>query len=92
MGWGSTFLDAIEANATRLAWRVDVVVSASGIGDAWSVASHEDGDADEVRIEDGSVRLSSSSLDPRGWRTTFGGFSFTQIGRASCRERVCAQV
>lgn len=80
MSWASTFITATEANATRLAWRVDVVVSTSGIGDAWSVASHEDGDADEVRIEDGSVRLSSSSLDPRGWRTTFGGFSFTLLG------------
>lgn len=79
MPWSAPFLGAIEANATRLAWRVDVVVT-QGPGDPWSVASHEDGDADEVRIEDGSVRLSSSSLDPRGWRTTFGGFSFTLLG------------
>lgn len=79
MAWGASFLSALKQNATRLSWRVDVVVT-QGPGTAWSVASHEDGDADEVRIEDGSVRLTSSSLDPRGWRTTFGGFSFTILG------------
>lgn len=77
--WSAPFIAALKRNAVRLAWRVDVVVT-QGPGDPWSVASHEDGDADEVRIEDGSVRLSSSSLDPRGWRTTFGGFSFTILG------------
>jgi len=79
MAWSAPFVALLEANAIRPAWRVDVVVT-QGPGDPWSVASHEDGDADEVRIEDGSVRLTSSSLDPRGWRTTFGGFSFTLLG------------
>ncbi len=79
MAWSAPFIAALKRNAIRPAWRVDVVIT-QGPGDPWSVASHEDGSADEVRIEDGSVRLSSSSLDPRGWRTTFGGFSFILLG------------
>lgn len=95
MGWGATFLTALESRRRAPRYLLEVIQIYQEPGAAWSCGSVP-GLGSDTRLGVKEVSVQGATLEPRGWRTTTGAFSVALVGEISgflshiTRGTICA--
>ena len=89
MAWGSAFLEAISQRQVAYIFILEVLEIWEEPGLSFEVSTHKGYGTDDKVFLSGPPAVSPSTLSPRGWSSTIGGFS---IGIVGDKSELCAHV